>query len=103
LKYLIVLVLLLTSISYCQELTAEEFIWNFSVTITAGYERYSKEFEDSCRSMAVLELQEVKKEEILEVNGMYYIIKKPEPTFKGYIIWLNRWIYSKERENEGTK
>jgi hypothetical protein len=98
-KKLITILFFFSSSIYSQVSDVEVFIWNYSVTITSSYERYYKEFEDSVRNIAALDLIEVREEDILKINDKYYIIKRPQPSFHGYIIWLNNWIKKREESN----
>lgn len=87
-----------------QQPTPEEtFIWRFSVSIVSSYECYITEFEKNKRDSLSLNIEEVRKEDILEAGGKYYIIRKPEPSFKGYIIWMNNWIEKNENYYIGDK
>jgi len=98
-KKIIIILFFFSSLIYSQTSDVEVFIWNYSVTITSSYERYNKEFEDSVRNIAALDLIEIKEEDILKINDKYYIIRKPQPSFHGYIIWLNNWIKKREEGN----
>lgn len=87
-----------------KKITLEEmFVWNYAITTVSSYEYYVEEFEKNKRDSLLLDIEEIEKKDLLEADGKYYIIRKPEPSFKEYIIWLNNWIKQNEEYYLGNK
>jgi len=94
-KYLLILFFSLTLLVKAQDKDttfAQNFIWNFSVTVVSSYEKYEMEFKKRAINGKAVDLREIQEEDIINLNGKIYVIQKPEPSLPGYVEWLNTWL-----------
>lgn len=71
-------------------LSAYEFMWNFSVSLTASYERYAIDFEKNNIDSIKIEWERV--DFVKETKEGTFVLRKPTPTLQGYVSWLNNWL-----------